>query len=184
MPDIIGFGRAEIKPKSVAATPLSYACGVMSKTTSDTAQLLEQVRAQTEKVGVFGPIQPKGAMLVCAAQNSAAPAEYRLFKEGDVWWVSLVTADRWLSESIESDLLHTGDKMEELVEEELAELGCDHKVTKIEHFRSDAPAKLYTFRTKVPAHADQSALAATYLLAMEAAFRNLGDINAGTDEDA
>ena len=95
-----------------------------------------------------------------------------------------MTADRWLSESIESDLLHTGDKMEEL-----AELGSDDRVARVEHFRSDD--KLYTFRLRVPAAKpggtggartleDQ---AATHLLALEAAFRNLGDMSAGPDEE-
>jgi hypothetical protein len=173
-----------------------------------TTAFLERVLERVNAAGVFAGarIVSKPAaggagaggsapMLVCPAAASAAPAEYRLFREpavggaGDAWWVSLVTADRWLSESIESDLLHTGDKMEELVDEELAELGSDDRVARVEHFRSDD--KLYTFRLRVPAAKpggtggartleDQ---AATHLLALEAAFRNLGDMSAGPDEE-
>ena len=36
--------------------------------------------------------------------------------------LALMTKDRWLSESIEGDLEHTGDELEELLEEELVEL--------------------------------------------------------------
>lgn len=154
-------------------------------TPSQTATLVNQVRPLAEQAGVFGPIQISGQSLVCPAPNSAAPADYRLFQDGGRWWAALTTADRWLSGSIELDLLHTGDKMEELVEEELSALDCDHKVSKIEHFRS--LDKLYTFRLAIPAPAGSQTpdpqLAATYLLAMEAAFRNLGDVDAGDEEE-
>ena len=154
-------------------------------TTAQTTTLIQQVRSAAERAGVFGPIQSTPQALICTAPNSAAPAEYRLFNDSGIWWAALVTADRWLSGSIELDLVHTGDKMEDLVEEELAALDCDHKVSKVEHFRSND--KLYTFRIPIPtapgATAPAPELAAKYLLAMEAAFRGLGDVDTGADED-
>ena len=51
---------------------------------------------------------------------------------------------------------------------------------KIEHFRSDD--MLFTFRSPLPAGI-QAADAAKVLLAYEACFRNLGDMNAGGAED-
>lgn len=147
---------------------------------------LSAVRASVERAGVFGSVAVEGGALACAAKASGAPAEFRLFEDGGKVWSALQTADRWLSQSIEADLVHTGDKMEDLIEEELVELGLDHKVVKVEHFRS--PEKWYTFRIPVPleragaAEGARAALAAAYLLAMEAAYRPLGDMAAG-DED-
>jgi hypothetical protein len=130
--------------------------------------------------------------LVCTASASAAPAAYRveLGEDGRVW-VSLVTADRWLSQSIEADLVHTGDKLEDLREEELTDLaiaipaaagGVSRPV--FEHFRSQD--RLFTFRSPVPlkgidapAAADVAAL---WLLGYEATFRRLGDMEAGEEE--
>lgn len=138
--------------------------------------------------GVFASVRTEASRLVCEAKESAAPAQYRVDADGDTLWVSLVTSDRWLSESIETDLLHTGDKLDELIAEELAELDYAGPDVGFQHFRSDD--KLFTFRS--PTHVTPSAAAAgdasavdtvaTFLLAYEACFRNLGDMQGG-DED-
>lgn len=131
-----------------------------------------------ERSGVFGPVSIKAGMLVCIAKDAAAPASYRLSADAGKIWVSLVMADRWLSESIESDLMHTGDKMEDLLEEELVEQGLPPNPLPIEHFRSDD--LLFTFRSPLPAAADAET-AAKCLLAYEACFAKLGDMSAGPD---
>jgi hypothetical protein len=92
--------------------------------------------------------------------------------------VRFATPDRWLSESIESDLMHFGDPIEELVEEELAELGWRGKVPSIKHFRDDA--KLYTFENAVPTRDVDTAF--KFLRAYEAAFRALGDVGGEKDD--
>lgn len=147
--------------------------------------LLEKVKAKAERAGVFGACEIRDGMLVCRAANAAAPASYRLRAEGGKLWLSLVTADRWLSESIESDLVEFGDDLEDLLEEELVELGYTEGTLSFEHFRSDD--KLFTFRSPLPVSpADQSPRAidavATLLLGYEQCFRRLGDMDAGTDE--
>jgi len=145
--------------------------------------LLDKAAAAARASGVFGPVAVKDGRLVCHAAASAAPASYRLFEETGTLWVSLVMADRWLSESIETDLLHTGDKLEELLEEELVEHGLPARRLKVEHFRSDD--LLFTFRSPLPVDTssiDAGVIAARYLLAYEACFRVLGDMNAGTQE--
>lgn len=139
--------------------------------------LIERSASLATSAGVFGPVSVKQGQLVCHAAASAAPASYRLFLENGVPWVSLVMADRWLSESIETDLLHTGDKVEDLVEEEALELGLAKPRLKVEHFRSDD--LLFTFRSPLPSEALSAEIAVKYLLAYEACFRNLGDMNAG-----
>ena len=150
--------------------------------------LLAAVADKARAAGVFGEVSIKNSILSAAAKASAEPAEYRLFIEADTLWVSLVTEHRWLSQSIEADLVHTGDKLNELIREELINLGWENFAPTFEHFRDER--KLYTFRTRLtppldltkaaePATIDKVALA---LLAYEAAFRPLGDMEAGDDE--
>ncbi len=148
-------------------------------------RLFEAVGKVASHAGVFGPVEQKQhpPMLVCAAKNSAEPAEYRLFEENGSLWVSLVTDNRWLSQSIEAHLFHSGDKLEELLDEELYDVGYEGASLKFEHFRSED--KLYTFRSPLPIGAeapDAEGIAAKCLLAYEACFRRLGDMDAG-DED-
>ncbi|GJM17852.1 MAG: hypothetical protein DHS20C14_00650 [Phycisphaeraceae bacterium] len=141
--------------------------------------ILQGVARRAEQSGVFGAVEVQGGRLACAAKASAEPAFYRLSPEGDALWVELVTPDRWLSGSIEGDLIHTGDKLEELLDEELADLGHDGPVPTYEHFRSED--MLFTFRTRVPQLDEETA--ARFLLAYEQCFRNLGDMEEGTGDD-
>lgn len=147
------------------------------------APLLESVRSLAERAGVFGPVSIRDGVLICIAKAAAAPASYRMFEEGGRLWVSLVMADRWLSESIESDFEHTGDKPEDLVEEELIELRAPITKLKVEHFRSDD--LLFTFRSPLPFSLNPSSApdAARVLLAYEACFAKLGDMSAGEGEE-
>jgi len=144
-------------------------------------QLLRQVAQRVRDAGVFGEVTVTLTTLDCAAKASAAPAAFRLRFEDDRLWVALVPADRWLSQSIEADLVHTGDKLEDLLGEELTDLGHAARSLPFEHFRSED--KLFTFRSIVPITgpdlADPSAaiVAGTSLLAYEACFRNLGDMD-------
>ena len=150
--------------------------------------LLEGARAAAEKAGVFGGVTVKDGRLVCRARDAAAPASYRLFAESGRLYVALVMADRWLSESIEADLMHTGDKMEDLLEEELVDVGSPITRLHIEDFRSDD--LLFTFRSPLPLDAgrlnepESIDAAAKCLLAYEACFRNLGDMSAGEEGEA
>lgn len=147
---------------------------------TDTEATLNQVKARAQAAGVFGPIRTEGDRLVCPAAASAEPADYRIWSEPDGrFWVELVTANRWLSESIETDLVHTGDKLNELLDEELADLGWQGAPATFEHFRSDD--LLFTFRSRVPDPAPGSV--ATWLLAYEQCFRQLGDMDDTGEED-
>lgn len=145
--------------------------------------LLEGVRAIAERSGVFGPASIKEGRLVCQAKESAAPASYRVFAEAGRIYIALVMSDRWLSESIESDLMHTGDKVEDLLDEELVDVGAPITRLGVEHFRSDD--LLFTFRSPLPETVVRIGAGgvAKCLLAYEACFRNLGDMSAGPDEE-
>jgi hypothetical protein len=151
-------------------------------------RFLDGVRAGAEKAGVFAEVKIDRGMLTCAARDAAEPAWYRLEPSESSsrgWRVALVTPNRWLSESIEADLMHHGDPIEELIEEELSEQGYAGEALPVKHFRSDD--MMYTFVSPLPiesdADDDQAIRTATQcLLAYEAAFRELGDMSGGEEE--
>jgi hypothetical protein len=149
-------------------------------------EFFESVCRCAQSAGVFASVSVADDRLACAAKDSAEPAEYRIAYEDGGLWVSLVTANRWLSQSIEADLVHTGDKLEELIEEELVDQGFAGGRLPFEHFRSRD--MLFTFRSPLPiklgdlADAAATERAMQCLLAYEACFRRLGDMEAGDDE--
>lgn len=159
-------------------------------------QFLNQVRERIDRTGRFGTTiirDEAGKRLICPAIGAAAPASYRLeLDDRGRPWVSLVMADRWLSQSIEQDLVHTGDKLEDLLEEELTDLASSFPAAihpppaalSFEHFRSSD--LLFTFRSPLPVSPEPGAqsadTAALWLLAYEATFRRLGDMEAGEEE--
>ncbi|MCW5756028.1 MAG: hypothetical protein KIT54_02205 [Phycisphaeraceae bacterium] len=160
------------------------------RTTGDIAPaafdtLLQKLRQRAESAGVFASAVVKDGRLDCLADGSAETAWYRVRWDAGRVWVCLEMADRWQSESIETDLVHTGDKLDELLEEEMVELGYDGPRPTYEHFRSDD--MLFTFRTPVDLDSlgletEQAAeRVALVLLGYEACFRQLGDMDADAD---
>lgn len=149
-------------------------------------RLLSALRERLTRTGVFGAVRVSDSHVSCAAPASAEPASYRVGFEDGRLWVSLVTDNRWLSQSIEADLVHTGDKLEDLIDEELVDVGFEGGPLRCEHFRSED--KLFTFRSPLPidpvrADAPESVrIAEQCILAYEAAFRDLGDMTADDDE--
>jgi len=146
---------------------------------------LEAVARGARAAAVFGDVSCSPGVLACAAASAADPAEYRVTCEGDARvWVSLVTAARYLSQSIEQTLVHTGDKAGDLLRDELIDVGllASHSdpMPQVEHFRSAPPDKLYTFRTPLAiapadlATARGQELALKTLLAYRATFDELG----------
>ena len=151
---------------------------------SDMLAILDRVAGVARTSDCFGDVLLQGNTLRCAAKEAAAAAWYTVQHEGGGWCVSLSTADRWLSESIETDLLHFGDPIEELIEEELVELGGAGPVPAPKHFRADD--RSYVFVSRVPEAAGDAnhvaGLVGKWLLAYEAAFRNLGDMSGSEEE--
>jgi hypothetical protein len=144
---------------------------------------LNDVAEGARGAGVFGGVRVEGGRVVCDALASAEPAFYSVSEEGGRTWVALQTPARYLSQSIEADLMFTGDKVSDLVHEEMVDQGYAEVVPgapelPVEHFRS--AEKLYTFRSALPEVAGEHAvrLALVALLGYEAAFRALGDMTA------
>jgi len=138
-------------------------------------ELADRARAR----GDFGAVDTKPTRLRCSAKGAAADAWYCIELRDDGWHLALLTPDRWLSESIEADLMHTGDDLEELFEEELVEAGVEAKPPPIKHYRSDD--RLYTFDVRLP-DGHNPELISKYLFAFEAAFRGLGDMSGADGE--
>ena len=156
------------------------------------AAFLQELSRAADSAGVFGHCFAEAGVLHCEAKHPAEPAWYRVFLDKDEKtgtpgvYVALQTAFRWLSQSIEADLMHTGDKLEELLFEELQEIDYAGPALRVEHFRDEA--KLYTFRSRVPVEVEKlslpesRAITRQVLLAYEACFRVLGDMAAGEGE--
>lgn len=162
----------------------------MSTTMSTWNDTLRDLARAAEDAAVFAAVRTAEGRLECDARGPGVPAFYRVDLQAvagaPAVCVSFVTPDRWLSQSIEQDLVHTGDKLHELLDEELAELDHAGPAPKVEHYRSDD--KLYTFRSPLGLSAEQAAApdarraVLRHLLAYEALFRHLGDMQGGDDE--
>ena len=119
-----------------------------ARATPGLRDFLDTLSKLAQSAGVFARIGIADQRLACEAKDAAEPAEYRVGVEDGSLWVSLVTPNRWLSQSIEADLVHTGDKIEDLVEEELVDQGFTGGPLPVEHFRSRD--MLFTFRSPLP----------------------------------
>ena len=145
------------------------------------AKLLSDLRALAEATSRFAGVNTVVDRLVCTALDSSAPAEYRVWRVGEEWRVALFTPDRWLSESIESELVESRETFEDLLGEELRDLDWAEPVTAIRHFRDDN--RQYVFETSLPSRNEQGEVArvATFLAGFERTFSQLGDMSAGQD---
>jgi len=150
----------------------------MSASTPATVHaVLSAIRDLAASKDVFDGVELDGTSLQCRARGAAAEAMYSVTSGQHGLAVALSTPDRWLSESIESDLVHYGDPIEELVEEELVDLGWTEGCGRIRHFRDDAMRYVFTCDLPMSGNTDQDVRAgACLLLAFEAAFRQLGDM--------
>lgn len=175
-----------------AATPSRNPDAAMTDSHATTPALqkfLTAVAQRARQADVFAAVNVHAQAVVCDAKASAAPAQYRLTIEKQHVYVELTTADRWLSHSIEADLLNTGDKLEELIDEELVELGGSAIHARVEHFRNDA--KRFVFRSRLPlgesastplGDASSVEIASRALLAYESCFAALGDMSSPGEE--
>lgn len=149
--------------------------------------MLNEVAGGAVSAGVFGEVRVEegrgGPRLVCAAPASPEPAEFRVDEQDGRLWVSLVTPARYLSQSIEQDLVHQGDKIEDLLADELIDQESTVGRLPVEHFRS--VDRLFTFRSPVPVGVGGvggADVVLRVLLAYAACFGPLGDLSAGGDE--
>lgn len=152
--------------------------------TTHRQQVLTSLHASAKQAGVFASITLDGPRLECEALDAAAPAQYRVEITPDGWAISLGTVDRWLSESIESQLVESRDSMEDLLREELVDLEWTDAPPKIRHFRDDA--RRYVFECTVAFGCDATddlRRTSCFLLAFQSMFRQLGDMSGAQSEE-
>ncbi|MCE9590016.1 MAG: hypothetical protein K8S99_05785 [Planctomycetes bacterium] len=149
----------------------------------DCQALYEEVGEHARDAGVFARVRRNDLMLMCKAKLDKTEASYRVevSDKHDIVYVGLYTPDRWLNESIEADLLHRGDKPEELIEEEIADLGFEARLP-VEHFRNEQ--KQYVFRSPIFLPKSEKLCGegmvdrvTKLLIAYEAVFRQLGKMD-------
>lgn len=147
--------------------------------------LYEEVADRAREAHVFEKVRRTDDRLRCRARCGKSDAEAYYYAEvaedHKSVYVGLYTPDRWLSESIEADLMFKGDKIEDLLEEELFDRGFESRLA-VEHFRDDD--KHYVFRSNLVVPADEKLegpamveRVTRVLLAYEATFRPLGDMS-------
>lgn len=156
----------------------------MTQQTENTEQTLyKSVLKGAQDADVFGDITIDARGVCCQAKNSDEPAFYRVEIIENQVWIGMETEDRWLSGSIEGDLVNTGDKLDELIEEEVVDLGHHDAKVSFDHFRS--PEMLYVFRSKLSTSIDDvnaAAHALIWLLGYEIVLRELGDMDVSQED--
>ena len=146
--------------------------------------VLELIASQLKEANVFDSVEVVEHGVNAAAPGEEVDATYYLAIEEDEVFAGMQTPDRWLSGSIEGDLVHTGDKLDDLLADELYELGVT-KTLAMEHFRDEK--KSFVFRSRIGQLIEEAGdgageLIATILLAYQAMFIQLGDMD-GEGED-
>lgn len=149
-------------------------------------KVFERAGELARETGAFGEVSVEGDILRCDASLSPEPAHYALHLDDGKLFVGWYTLDRYLSQSIEAELMWTGDDLEDCIDEELVDQGWTRgSLGPLEHFRDEE--KRYTFRSPVPISPtdmseDDARDLVRCLLAYEAVFRELGDMKPD-DED-
>lgn len=132
--------------------------------------------------GRFASVEPVDGEVRCRALE--VDAHYILLQGDRGLMVRFQTPDRWLSESVEADLYHSSDTLDELLEESLDELEWpidEAPTTGFRHYRDEDLR--YVFEHVIPDHGDPEDAASTWMLAYEATFHELGDVAGEEDED-
>lgn len=147
--------------------------------------MLDTLAQRATDADLFESVEVEAGFLKAHARVVESPCWYQVgpletVDDTSHLWVGMYTPDRWLSGSIEADVLHMGDKYEDLLEEELIDQGYNARFD-MQHFRDDD--KVFVFRSAVPMATEQKLddpdlldRVLQTLLAYEACFRELGDM--------
>ncbi len=142
--------------------------------------------ALAQQAEVFCEVASTETALICKPIGCEGDAEYRIeLLDGRVF-VLWASPDRYLSQSIEADLMWTGDDLDDCIDEELVDQGwTGGSLGGVEHFRDEQMR--YVFRSSIPSETgapdlDKEARRFVQcLLAFEATFRELGDMSGDDD---
>lgn len=151
--------------------------------TATLATVFDAIIEPLKDAGVFANVTRTETGVRCDAMHVEEECYYAAHVDQDgTLWAGWYSPDRWVSGSIEGDLVHTGDKIDELLEEELVDLGLSIKLP-LEHYRNDD--KIFVFHGKLDLPSDPTEASDTLvkvLLAFQACFVELGDMAPEEDE--
>ncbi|HBS29258.1 MAG TPA: hypothetical protein DEB06_07360, partial [Phycisphaerales bacterium] len=115
--------------------------------TPDIEGLMEQAGALARASGAFAAVTVHPTRVDCT--DPVQPeALFRFALDAGALTVNWVSADRYLSQSIEAELRWTRESIDDLMDEELADRGFDGSASRMTHFR-DAE-KCFVFRWELP----------------------------------
>ena len=151
--------------------------------TATLAAVFDAALQPLKDAGVFADVTRTEQGVRCDAMHVEEECYYAAHTdaEGNLWagWYS---PDRWVSGSIEGDLVHTGDKIDELLEEELVDLGLSIKLP-LEHYRNDDKIFVFHGKLTLPPEVDHATdTLVKVLLAFQACFVELGDMAPEEDD--
>ncbi len=150
----------------------------MTMTAPDPVRFFQSVRERLVRAGVFERVECGSDHVRAYPKAGDSQAWYEVSADDkDRLWVGLYTPDRWLSESIEADLMHQGDKIEELLEDELIDQDACERL-EVEHFRDDELRYVFRSRVERGMRGDEAGeRVARIVLAYGACFGQLGDMS-------
>ncbi len=146
-------------------------------------RLLEEVRVLAEASDDFDEARLENQSLLVHAADAPSEVFYRIEMDSGTMFVSWISADRYVSQSIEAELMWTGDDLDDLIDEELIDTGWTHgRLGEMEHFRNDQ--QLFTFRSAIHTELDSLDPQSLYgcLLAYHLAFSELGDMKPDAED--
>jgi hypothetical protein len=158
----------------------------MESTTMSLTDTLAAAAALAEQGEVFTSARAGESELICTPADCEGEADYRIGCLDGELFVLWTSPDRYLSQSIEGDLMWTGDDLDDCIDEELVDQGwTGGSLGKVEHFRDECMR--YVFRSLIPVQIDalspdkHAGHFLQCLLAYEATFRELGDMTGDKD---
>lgn len=124
---------------------------------------------------------------IAHATDTPEDAHFCVEVDSEGIWLTWASTDRYLSQSIEADLMFTGDDLDDMIDEEMVDAGWDlGKLSPSTHYRDDHMR--FVFRCKAPIKPDaidaqsHAEPFANGLAGFATAFAELGDMSEG-DED-
>lgn len=170
-------------------------------TMTDFSQLIDAIAQKADALDLFDGVEVQEDRVLCFADGPESPAWYAIrfnhFVGGAAYdeeseqqpsvTLSWNSKDRYLSQSIESDLVYTGDDLDDMLDEELVDLGWTRgRFDPFKHYRDEEETFVFIFRIPLEQRKLKVSDADDLLKCLQAAdlvFSELGDM-AEDDEDA
>ena len=169
-------------------------------TMTDFAPLLNAIASKAEALDIFDGIETTEDRVLCYADGPESPAWYAIrvnhvlaagaFNEDEETAPSVTLSwnskDRYLSGSIEGDLVYTGDDLDDMLDEELVDLGWSRgRLDPFKHYRDEEETFVFVFALPLKQDKLSERDADDLVKCLQAAdlvFSELGDM-AEDDED-